>query len=296
MHSQLSIEVQGVSKKYAKTEVLSDIAMMFQAGQFISLMGKNGSGKSTLMRLLAKEELVTAGTIRFNDQLLSDPTLDVNSKMVFISEDHDLPFHVPLIWWIQKYQVMYPDYDQKVSDRLLKSFEVSRDKPYSSLSRGQKMKALFALQAPKKPFCYFLDEITAVLDAGSRWTLMQFLKEETARGALVLMSTNIASEMNGFATDICFLENGRQIFSGECRKLTEAFRKVRVRTTDSDSIHRQIEKVGGKRIHLNTDQTWTVLIESSKYADLDKLELLNDNREITVSDIQYYFTGGEGPM
>ncbi len=296
MLNKFSFEVQNVSKKYGKSEVLRNIKMEFQGGQFVSLMGKNGSGKSTLMRLLAKEELATTGNVLFQGQSLSKTDLDLNSSLVFISEDHDLPFHVPLSWWAQRYRSMYPDYDQSFSDRLLKSLEITLDKPFSSLSRGQKMKALFAIQAPKKPMCYFLDEITAVLDAGSRWTLMQFLKEESERGALVLMSTNIASEMNGFATNLFFLEQGRLVFSSDCKKLGDFFKKIRISGSAEEIARKKVEGLGGKRIQFNSDNTWTYLIEYSKVANLGNLNHLDDNREVTVSDVQYYFTGGEGSL
>jgi ABC-2 type transport system ATP-binding protein len=211
--------------------------------------------------------------------------------MAFISEEHELPFPVNLNYWINIYRNLYPSFNESIFKNLVQKLEIDIEKSFHSLSRGQKMKALFCLQAPKRPNIYLLDEITAVLDAGSRWTLMQFLKEEVSRGCLVVMSTNIASEMHGFATHLTFLEKGKVIFSSDSGSISDHFRKIRVSKEKEASLP---PNLFAKRISYNGDGTWIYMFKKSYNAAPIGIE--DDAREITISDVQSYFTTEEGAV
>lgn len=284
-------EIKNLLKSYNKVCVVDIPEMHFQSGQFIALMGKNGSGKSTLMRLLAQQELFNSGEILFRKESLKNTSLSINDKLAFISEDHELPFAVEITYWIEIYKRLYPAFNEGLLNQLSRSFEIDLKKSFHNLSRGQKMKALFCLQAAKQPDIYLLDEITSVLDAGSRWELMQFLKIECSRGCLIVMSTNIASEMQGFATDVVFLDQGKINFASTCNHLKESFKKIRV--------HRDVELPDNfikkfKRISLNNDGSWTYLgpltVEVQGMLD----SLTEDMREISISDVQAYLTSVGG--
>lgn len=291
MSETTTYAISNLTKSYNKTTVLNVEKLSMSQGQFVVLMGKNGSGKSTLMRLLAQQELFESGEFFFHGQPINSSTVHINSQTVFISEDLELPFTVKLQYWVETFKKMYPGYDDQILKRLTDSFEIDIKKPFHGLSRGQKMKAIFSLQAPKCPQIYILDEITSVLDAGSRWTLMQFLKEESQRGCLVIMSTNIASEMQGFASDLMLIENGRIAFESRTNNLKEHFRKIRV---GKNADHNAIKELGARKISFNKDETWIYLhVRQGFDQGLEISGVEEDKREITIADVQSYFTAGE---
>ncbi|MGI9242806.1 MAG: ATP-binding cassette domain-containing protein, partial [Verrucomicrobiales bacterium] len=61
------IELKNVSKGYgsgeSRTEVLSDINLEIEEGEFVAIVGYSGTGKTTLMNLLAGLELPDAGEV-----------------------------------------------------------------------------------------------------------------------------------------------------------------------------------------------------------------------------------------
>ncbi|OYZ12836.1 MAG: hypothetical protein B7Y39_18605 [Bdellovibrio sp. 28-41-41] len=289
MNSTNEFVIKDLVKFYNKNKVLDVGEMNLKPGQFVALMGKNGSGKSTIMRLLAQQELYNSGDILYGGTSLRSTKIKLNPQTVFISEDQELPFSVPLTYWLDIQKKMYPGFDEGVFQRLIRSFEIDISKTFHSLSRGQRIKALFCLEAPKRPNIYLLDEVTSVLDQGSRWTLMQFLKEEIDRGCLVVMSTNIASEMQGFATDVVFLEKGRVNFISRSSSLNQHFRKIRVSKDQEELVQKTL---GAKRIGFNHDNTWTFLLLRDSDAKLP-IGINDDLREITISDVQSYFTARE---
>ncbi|MDM9620370.1 glycerol-3-phosphate ABC transporter ATP-binding protein [Rhizobium sp. AC44/96] len=59
-----SIDIQNVKKAYGHVQVLQDVDLKIQDGEFVVLVGPSGCGKSTLLRMIAGLEEVTSGEIR----------------------------------------------------------------------------------------------------------------------------------------------------------------------------------------------------------------------------------------
>ena len=280
--------IKDLVKFYNRTKVLDIAALKLFAGEFVALMGKNGSGKSTMMRLLSQQELFDSGDIIFNGQSLLSTSIKLNPLMTFISEEHELPFPEPLSFWLNSNINLYPHFDRELFGRLTTSLEIDLSKSFHGMSRGQKMKALFCLQAPRKPDIYLLDEITSVLDTGSRWTLMEFLDEEVKRGCLVVMSTNIASEMQGFATQVIFIDSGKVGFECNSKSIGAHFRKIKVPKSQEQNV---VSTMAARKISLNGDGTWIFLHPRESTREIPGVS--EDQREVTIADVQSYFTAGE---
>ena len=65
-----SIQLDGVSVRYGKSQALSDISLRVEPGEIIALIGANGAGKSTLMRAIMRLVPLHAGTIAYDGQPL----------------------------------------------------------------------------------------------------------------------------------------------------------------------------------------------------------------------------------
>lgn len=149
------------------------------------------------------------------------------------------------------------------------------------------MKSLFCLIAAKRPDLYILDEITAVLDSGSRWTLMEFLRAEADRGAHVIISTNIANEMEGFATNAIFLDKGKIIYQSECAQFCEHFFKFRIPVGEESFFSREIQV---RKVTLNADGTWTFIARGKANEFFKNKNILEDKRAISIAEVQTFFT------
>jgi ABC-type multidrug transport system ATPase subunit len=279
------VEVKDLRKIYSGQVVLNEINLHFYPGQFVALVGKNGSGKSTMMRMLSKREIFDGGDILFQNQSLLSPRVKYLSDVVFITEEQTLPIQNDILWWKSEYQSLSSYYDEACFELLVKELRVDVNKRFTELSRGQKMKALFALQAPRHPKIYLLDEMTSVLDSGSRWTLMAFLKKEAEKGSLVIMSTNIAGEMQGFANSLVALEYGNLELAAPANELGTFFEKYRV-VADSESELKNLEAHGARRIMSNIDGSWSLLRKKAGEAPLQVL----DRREVSIEDVATYYT------
>lgn len=66
------LEVNHISKRFERTDVLKDVSFSLEKGQVVSIIGSSGSGKTTLLRCLNFLERPDNGIIRVNDEILFD--------------------------------------------------------------------------------------------------------------------------------------------------------------------------------------------------------------------------------
>ena len=62
------LELQNIRKSFGTTEVIRNVNLAFDSGEFIVFVGPSGCGKSTLLRMIAGLEQVTEGAILIDDE------------------------------------------------------------------------------------------------------------------------------------------------------------------------------------------------------------------------------------
>ena len=75
------IELRHVNKYFGDTQVLRDINIEIEPGEFVALVGKSGCGKSTLLRLISVLDRQSGGEIRIQDRLVDK--IDANVRFLF---------------------------------------------------------------------------------------------------------------------------------------------------------------------------------------------------------------------
>ena len=70
------LQAEALRFAYNGTPVLHDIDLTVAEGEFVSLLGPSGCGKTTLLRLLAGLETAAGGTIAWNGEPVTGPSLD----------------------------------------------------------------------------------------------------------------------------------------------------------------------------------------------------------------------------
>jgi ABC-2 type transport system ATP-binding protein len=282
------LEVKNLLKQFFTQVVVNEVNINFFPGQFIALVGKNSSGKSAFMKLLSQREPFTDGNIYFNNRTLRSPRTNYLAEIVYITEDNKIPIHRSIAWWKEQLEKSCLQYDQECFSKLEKSFKLDLSRKFDTLSRGQKMKAYFALQAPRHPKVYLLDEITAIMDSGSRLAILKFLKSEVEAGALVIMVTNVASELQGFANHICVIDDGKLELFSSSKELGTHFEKYRAfpdSVGDADSID---ENTKLRKVLTNSDGSWSMLRKREGDPPLPTMEI--DRRDVTIEDVAVFYT------
>ena len=67
-----SVSLRNVNKSFGKVDVIRDVSLDIEEGEFCVLVGPSGSGKSTLLRIIAGLEDVTSGTVAIDEKDVTD--------------------------------------------------------------------------------------------------------------------------------------------------------------------------------------------------------------------------------
>ena len=70
------LELKNVSKNFGGTQVLKDINLSVEKGEFVAIVGFSGAGKTTLISLIAGLLKPGGGSLMLNDLEITEPGPD----------------------------------------------------------------------------------------------------------------------------------------------------------------------------------------------------------------------------
>jgi heme exporter protein A len=188
------IEVCDLVKLYGPTRALAGVQLELRAGEITSIEGPNGSGKSTLLDVLALLSRPTRGALRFgkhdalrDKRLRRQVGLVAHAAMVY----PELTGHESLALTAALYGVRA---DPAALASLEQRFELGgfMARPARTYSRGQLQRLSLARALLPAPRLLLLDEPSTGLDARGVERLVEAMRVERARGAIVVLVTHDA--------------------------------------------------------------------------------------------------------
>jgi iron complex transport system ATP-binding protein len=205
-----------------KEKVLSDISCSFEKGVFYGIYGANGSGKSTLLKLLTGELKSTSGSVSPGWRSVLE-----RARQVALVEQQipaSLPLSVSEVAALGSYprEWTLEGIRGKVGE-VLAMLELERfsDRPFNSLSGGEKQRVMLARALVQDTPVLCLDEPGSSLDIGFQHTLCRLLKKLAAQGKCVIMVSHDLFSAPSYLDRMIFLEKGRIVWKGEGEKLRD---------------------------------------------------------------------------
>ena len=206
------IEVKGLGKRYKGNDFysLKNANFTIEEGDIVGLVGKNGSEKSTLLKLLAKSQNPTEGTVFFNgkdifkeDNILRD--FGIMIEPVFFPQI-SVEENVKLYLKIHKKE-QYQDNIEKTL-KLVGLLEAKNRKPVD-FSFGMKQRTALALALVTEPRFVLLDEPFVGLDPIGVRNLLDILKQwsKVNKTSMIIFSHQLA-ELEELRTRYLFIESG----------------------------------------------------------------------------------------
>lgn len=217
------IKVKNLHKKFGDLSVLNGIDEHVSQGEVVVVIGPSGSGKSTFLRCLNLLEEVTDGEIYVDDELITDPRIDVNrvrQKMGMVFQQFNLFPHLTIMDNITLAPVLLKKMtkEQAVARgrELLKrvNLEEKADAYPAQLSGGQKQRVAIARALALDPEIMLFDEPTSALDPEMVGEVLDVMKDLAKSGMTMVIVTHEMGFAREVASRVLFIDQGIVMESG----------------------------------------------------------------------------------
>jgi len=253
------IEILEFHKRYGSTEAVHRLTMTIADGEVFGLIGSNGAGKTTILKFLSTLLEPTKGGARINGRSVTAEVSKVRRLIGYMPDQLGLYPGMKVWEFLDFFAAAYSIARWRRSaliDDLLNLMDL-QDKRYDlvdGLSRGMKQRLGLARALVHDPPVLILDEPASGLDPRARLEVKEFLRELTAMGKTIVISSHILSELADICTSVGIIERGVLLAQGSVAEILS-----RVRS------HRIYEL----RVVANADAAHQVLTESEHVFDLE---------------------------
>lgn len=223
------IETKNLTKSYGKARGIVDVNIQVKAGEIFGFIGPNGAGKSTTIRTLLSLIHRTSGeSYIFGLDCEKD-------KEKILEEVGYLPSEVFYYDNMKASELLrysagfYKKDCTKRINELAEALELDLNKKIEDMSLGNKKKVGIIQGLLHSPKLIILDEPTSGLDPLMQKKFFEIIKEENERGATVLFSSHILSEVQRICDRVAIIKDGKIIRTQKISELTQnSYKKVAV--------------------------------------------------------------------
>ncbi len=216
----LAIETHNLSRRFGRTEAVSQVSLMVPRGSVCALFGLNGSGKTTLIRLLLGHLRPASGTIRLLNRNLDDQAGEIRERVGYVSESRYLYDWMTVRETLEFTRAFHRHWDDAKVHSLVERLGLPLEQRVARLSRGHRARLCLALALAYNPELIVLDEMTAGLDVIVRREVLQNVIEEISQeGRTVLFSSHSVDEVERLADQVAIMQDGRLLKQGPIDEL-----------------------------------------------------------------------------
>ena len=291
------LELKNIEKSFGEKKVLTGVSFKAEGGKAFGLLGRNGAGKTTSIRILMDVFPANSGEV-----LIDGEPIDYNKIGIgYLPEERglypkkiildQLTYFAELKGMSRKAAIQSIDY---WLDRL--GMTEYRNKRLDTLSKGNQQKIQLITALAHDPDIVILDEPFSGLDPVNAMLLKDVVKEQIAKGKIVLFSSHQMSYIEEFCDSIAILKNGVVALHGDLHDIKRDYPRDRlvVRTEKPEAILADfgsactVTEDGALRIQLaSADEKKAVMTRLVENYDIDEVKVF----EPSLNDIFVEYAG-----
>ncbi len=209
MSGEPAIAATGLSKDYGSGRGLFGLDLEVARGEIFGFLGPNGAGKSTTMRLLLDLIRPTSGSARVLGLDIGKGSLEIRRQVGFLPGDLALYPKLTGRAVLDYLAQLRGGVDRRVRDSLVERFDGDLDRPIRQLSTGNRQKLGLIQAFMHEPELLILDEPISGLDPLVQQSFHALLREVSAQGCTVFLSSHTLSEVERVTHRLAILRRGR---------------------------------------------------------------------------------------
>ncbi len=293
------LELKNIEKSFGEKQVLKGVSFTAEGGKAFGLLGRNGAGKTTSIRILMDVFPANGGEV-----LIDGKPIDYNTVgFGYLPEERGLYPKKKIIDQL----VYFAELKGLSNAEAVKSVDwwlgrlgmtEYRNKRLDTLSKGNQQKIQLITALAHNPQIVILDEPFSGLDPVNAMLLKDVVKEEIAKGKIVLFSSHQMSYIEEFCDSIAIINGGKVVLSGDLHDIKRNYPRNRliIRSLHSDKIKRDFGAMcdegndGEIIVTLSSPQQKQVIMRklTDEY-DIDEIKVF----EPTLNDIFVEYAGKE---
>ena len=233
------LELRNIEKSFGEKKVLTGVSFRAEGGKAFGLLGRNGAGKTTSIRILMDVFPPNSGQV-----LIDGRPIDYSKVQIgYLPEERGLypkKIIIDQLTYFAELKGMSRKAAVKEVDFWLERLGMTeyRNKRLDTLSKGNQQKIQLITALAHNPDIVILDEPFSGLDPVNAMLLKEVVKEQIAKGKIVLFSSHQMSYIEEFCDSIAILNGGRVALQGDLHDIKRNYVRDRlvVRTLYPEKI------------------------------------------------------------
>jgi len=221
------IEVQNLYKRFGTVTAVDGISLQVARGSITALLGGNGAGKTTTIAMLLGLLLPSRGRIRVLGEDMLRHRYRVLERLNFTSPYVDLPGRLSVAENLNVYGRLYgiPHRHERIAGLAGElDFAHLLERPYRTLSAGQKTRVAIAKALLNRPEVLFLDEPTASLDPDTADRMRRYLLDYRCQHDTTLfMASHNMAEVERMCDRVILMRAGKIADQGTPTELIQRY-------------------------------------------------------------------------
>lgn len=237
------IEIKNLTKTYGKSRGISDISFNVEQGEIFGFIGPNGAGKSTTIRTLLSLIYPTSGATIFGKDCIRFAP-EIKKEIGYLPSEVFYYDNMKVKELLNYSASFYKkDCSKRIKD-LAKIMDLDLNKKIDDLSLGNKKKVGIVQGLLHEPKLIILDEPTSGLDPLMRQKFFELLEEENKKGATILFSSHILSEVQRLCNRVAIIKEGKIVTVEKISTLQENnYKKFKIET--KSALDKNYFQIGG---------------------------------------------------
>lgn len=233
------LELNNIEKSFGDKRVLEGVSFKAEGGKAFGLLGRNGAGKTTSIRILMNVFPANSGQV-----LLDGQPIDYDKVQIgYLPEERGLypkKIIIDQLTYFAELKGMGKNDAIRSVDYWLDRLGMSeyRNKRLDTLSKGNQQKIQLITALAHDPDIVILDEPFSGLDPVNALLLKDVVREQIAKGKIVLFSSHQMSYIEEFCDSIAILNSGKVVLQGDLHDIKRSYSRdhLVVRTEQSQRL------------------------------------------------------------